>query len=172
MSACAKKLRDEKRARFLKRERERKKLSRKKLKEMASSKSESALAKVLKIKRQKHVQYMKYKALGMCKEWESKRRKAKLWKLIVKKIKIEQKCVNESWVTWHKQKIPPLIAVIRQGDFKAVKALLGMNASPSILYRDGTELVHPLEEAVWLGQEKISLLLLDNGVAKDKKWWY
>ena len=154
------------------RERDRKKLARKKLKELAASKDEGALAKIREIKRQKREQYIKNKASGKCREWDSTRRGAKLWKFIEKKIKIENKPVNKSWVTWHKQKIPPLIAVIRQGDFKAVRALLGMKASPSMCYRDKTDLVLPLEEAAWLGQEKISLLLLDNGASKGKSWWY
>ena len=33
-------------------------------------------------------------------------------------------------------------------------------------------MVFPLEEAAWLGQEKISILLLDNGASKGEKWWY
>ena len=46
MSASATKQRDEKRERFLRKERKRKKLSRKKLKELAERKDEGALAKV------------------------------------------------------------------------------------------------------------------------------
>ena len=57
---------------YLKRERERKKQSRKKLKESALSKEEHALAIVARIKEQKHKQYMKHKVLGKCKEWEKK----------------------------------------------------------------------------------------------------
>ena len=168
MPARGRQQRNAKRERFLRRERERKKLARKKLKELAASKDEGALAKIREIKRQKHKQYIKNKAFKKCRGWESTRRGAKLWKLIEKKIKIENKPVNKSWVMWHKQKIPPLIAVIRQGDFKAVRALLGMKASPSIRYRDKTDLVFPLEEAAWLLQEKILLLLLDNGASKAK----
>ena len=33
-------------------------------------------------------------------------------------------------------------------------------------------MVSPLEEAVWLGEEKISQLLLENGAAKGNMWWY
>ena len=45
-------------------ERKRKKLARKKLKELASIKDEIALTKVREIKRHKHEQYLKDKALG------------------------------------------------------------------------------------------------------------
>ena len=83
---------------YLKRERERKNRSRKKLKEKASSNEESALEKLQKIKDKKHKQYMKYKMLGKCKNYDKKRRRKKVWNSIERKIKTEQKPVNEAWV--------------------------------------------------------------------------
>ena len=158
-----------KRERFLLKESKRKKLARKKLKELASSMDEGALAKIREIKQHKRKQYLKHKALGKRREWNRASRRKKLWNVIEKQIKNDNKPVNESWVTWHKEKIPPLIAVIRQGHFSAVRALLGLKASPSICYKDKTDEVLPLEEAAWLGQEKISILLLDNGASKGEK---
>ena len=83
---------------YLKSERDRKKQSRKKLKERASRNEESALVNLKNIKDQKQKQYMKYKLLGKYKEYDKKRRSTKLWKSIERKIKIEQKPVNEAWV--------------------------------------------------------------------------
>ena len=83
---------------FLKSERARKKKERKKLKELAVSGEETALAKILKIKRQKHSQYLKNKALGKRKEWNKKSRRAKMWNFIKSEINIKQKPVNGNWV--------------------------------------------------------------------------
>ena len=52
------------------------------MKEMASTGDKSAVAKVKKIKKQKHTQYLKNKALGKRKEWNKKRRRAKFWNFI------------------------------------------------------------------------------------------
>ena len=64
----------------------------------------------------------------------------------------------------------PLIAVIKQGDLKAVRSLLHMKASPTVYWKDKGDLVLPLEEAVWLGHEKIAHILLENGAANGKDW--
>ena len=64
----------------------------------------------------------------------------------------------------------PLIAVIKHGNLEAVRSLLRMKASPSIPWRDKTDSVLPLEEAVWMRQEKIAHLLLENGADKNINW--
>ena len=64
------------------------------------------------------------------------------------------------------------MAVIKQRDVKGVRVLLSMNASPCICWKDKTDLVLPLEEAIWLGEQKISHLLLENGAAKGELWCY
>lgn len=152
--------------------REKKKLVRKRLKELASSKDESAMGKVKIIKDQLHERYMENKALGKCKEWDAKRRRTKLLNHIEQKIKNEKKPINEQWVTWRNQKMTPLIAVIKQRDVKGVRVLLSMKASPCIGQKDKTDFVLPLEEAVWLGEEKISNLLLESGAAKGDSWYF
>ena len=64
----------------------------------------------------------------------------------------------------------PLLAVIKQGDFKAIKSLLLMKASPTVHWEDKGDRVLPLEEAVWLGHENISRLLVENGASNTKIW--
>ena len=64
----------------------------------------------------------------------------------------------------------PLVAVIKQGDLRSVRVLLAMKASPSISWLEQGHPILPLEEAVWLGHEKISRLLLENGVSEMKGW--
>ena len=156
----------------LEKDRKKKKLSRKKLKELASSKDKSALAKIKKIRDSKREQYIQNKALGKCKEWDAKRRRKKLLNYIQLNIESENKSINEPWVMLHNQPMTPLIAVIKQRDVKGVCVLLSMNASPCIKWKDKTDLVSPLEEAIWLGEQKISQLLLENGAAKGKLWCY
>ena len=137
---------------------------------MASRNDESALAKVAKIKKQKRKQYLKNKKIGKCKEWDSKRRRTKLWTSIKKNVYTGTNIINGSSVIWNKEKVTPLVAVIKQGDFMAVQALLGMKASPSIGWKEKGHWILPLEEAVWLGQEKIARLLLENGACKEQGW--
>ena len=83
---------------YLMKERKRKELWRKKLKEMVSNNDKCALAKVKQIKQQKQKQYIKHKGIGKCKEWDRQKRRNKLWSSIEKKITIENKNVNDSWV--------------------------------------------------------------------------
>ena len=83
---------------FLKRERARKKKKRKKLKKLAAIGDKTALAKIVKIKKQKHAQYLKNKALGKRKEWNKKSRRANMWNFIKSEINIKQKPVNGHWV--------------------------------------------------------------------------
>ena len=64
----------------------------------------------------------------------------------------------------------PLVAVIKQGDLRSVRVLLAMKASPSISWLEQGHWILPLEEAVWLGHEKISRLLLENGASETKGW--
>ena len=64
----------------------------------------------------------------------------------------------------------PLVAVIKQGDLRSVRVLLAMKASPSISWLEQGHPIPPLEEAVWLGHEKISRLLLENGASETKGW--
>ena len=135
---------------------------------MVENNDKFALAKVFQIKTQKQKRYAKNKAIGKCREWDSKRRRAKLWTSIEKKIDSENKCLNESWVLWNKEKVTPLIAVIKQGDLRAVGLLLGMKACPSISWSEKGHSILPLEEALWLGHEDISRLLLENGACKEK----
>ena len=66
----------------------------------------------------------------------------------------------------------PLVAVIKQGDFRAVRALVSMKASPSISWKEKGHWILPLEEAVWLGHEKISRFLLENGACEKKGWCF
>ena len=157
---------------YLIKERRRKKLSRNKLKKLALSNDNLALAKVEKIKAQLQQQYKKNQAIGKCKKWDDKRRATKLWSYIEKKINTEMKSVNGSWVKWNKEKMTPLAAAINQGDLRSVRALLAMKASPSIGRLEQGHWILPLEEAVWLGHEKISLLLLANGASETKRWCY
>ena len=84
------------REQYLNRRRERKKQCRKELKEMASRKDERSLAIVAKIKKQRHKQYLRNKAIGKCKEWDSKRRRTKLWTNIKEKLYAGTNGVNES----------------------------------------------------------------------------
>ena len=139
---------------------------------MAAKNDKGALAKIKQIRDQQHERYIENKALGKCKEYDSRRRKKRLWNFIERQIKIENKSVNKPWVKWHKQQMTPLIAVIKQQDVKGVKVLLSMKASPCLSQKDKSDLVSPLEEAVWLGEQKISQLLLKNGAAKGDLWWY
>ena len=142
------------------------------LTKMASSSDKSAVAKIKKIKIQLHESYIEHKKLGKCKEYDRNRRRKKLLNLIERQIKIDKKNINKSCVTWHKLKMTPLIAAIKQRDVEGVRVILSMKASPCISQRDKTDLVSPLEEAVWLGEEEISHILLKNGAAKGKLWWY
>ena len=64
----------------------------------------------------------------------------------------------------------PLIAVIKQGNLKAVQALIRMKVSPCVYWKDKGDNVLPLEEAVWLGEDKISRLLMENGACETKNW--
>ena len=66
------------REKYLMKERKRKELCRKKLKEMVSNNDKSALAKVKEIKQQKQKQYIKNKRIGKCKEWDRQKRRKKL----------------------------------------------------------------------------------------------
>lgn len=86
------------REKYLMKERKRKELWRKKLKEMVSNNDKCALAKAKKIKQQKQKQYIKHKAIGKCKGWDCQKRRTKLWTSIEKKITNENKNINESWV--------------------------------------------------------------------------
>lgn len=160
------------REQYLKRRRERKKQCRKELKELASRNDKRALGKVANIKEQKRKQYLKNKTNGKCKEWDNKRRKTKLWTYIKKNLYTGTNTVNGSQVLCNKEKVTPLVAVIKQGDFIAVRALLGMKASPSISWKEKGHWILPLEEAVQLGHEKIARLLLDNGACKEKGWCF
>ena len=63
---------------------------------MVSGKDKIALAKVKKNRDKKHAQYIENKALGKCKEWDTKRRRKKLLNHIKRKIKNENKPINES----------------------------------------------------------------------------
>ena len=90
---------------------------------MAAKNDKGALAKIKQIRDQQHERYIENKALGKCKEYDSRRRKKRLWNFIERQIKIENKSVNKHWVKWHKQQMTPLIAVIKQQDVKGVKVL-------------------------------------------------
>ena len=87
----------------LEKDRKKKKLCRKKLKELASLKDKSALAKIKKNRDSKHEQYLQNKALGKCKEWDAKRRRKKLLNHIQRRIESENKAINKPWVMWHNQ---------------------------------------------------------------------
>ena len=132
MSTSTQKLQLSKRALFLKKDRERKKLSRKKVKVMASSNNKSAQEKIRKIQNQLHKRYKENKKLGKCKKYENSRRRKNLLNRIKQQIQIEKKPLNKSWIMWHNQKMTPLIAVIRQRDVKGVGVLLAMKASPCL----------------------------------------
>ena len=88
-------LRLSKREGFLRRDREKKKRSRKKLKEMALKNDKSSLAKINKVKNQLHERYIENKKLGKCKEYDMRRRRKKLLTRIERQIKIERKPVDE-----------------------------------------------------------------------------
>ena len=137
---------------------------------MAAIGDKSAVAKVKKIKDKKHTQYLKNKALAKRKEWNKNSRRAKVWKFIESEINLKSKPIDEPWVKQNNQKMTPLIAVIKQGNLKAVQALIRMKVSPSVSWKDKGDQVLPLEEAAWLGQEEITLLLMENGACKTKKW--
>ena len=66
----------------------------------------------------------------------------------------------------------PLVAAIKQGDLRGVGVLLDMKASPLTCWLEKGHWILPLEEAVWLGHEEISRLLLENGACKRKGWCY
>ena len=66
----------------------------------------------------------------------------------------------------------PLFAAIMQGDVRGVGVLLDMKASPLTRRLEKGHWILPLEEAVWLGHEEISRLLLENGACRRKGWSY
>ena len=119
-----------KRGRFLKTDRERKKVRRKMLKDMASSGDKSASAKIQKIKSQLHKRYIYNKKLGKCKEYDRRKRRKKLLNLINRHMKIDEKNINKPCVKWHKLRMTPLIAAIKQRDLEGVRVILSMKASP------------------------------------------
>ena len=132
MSTSVQRLRGSKRRSFLKTDRERKKLSRKILKDMASSGDKSALEEIKKIKSQLHDRYLENKKLGKSKEYDRRKRRKKLLNLIDRQIKIDKKNINKSCVTWQRLKMTPLVAAIKQRDVEGVRVLLRMKASACI----------------------------------------
>ena len=132
---------------------------RKKLRQDIANGIPAALEKAEKIKKTKHLYYIKSKAKGKFRTWKAAERSRKRFELI--KTKIESEDINSRCMDFKRSKITPLAAAIRYCDLPAVRHILELKASPT-LRCSSTQICTPLYDATWLGKPKIAKLLLEK----------